>query len=78
MRRFSERVLPVPPFYARGNPQGAVTWFKDTAAVRELLTDFGFYFRILKAYGLELCEARTQHPGKIFYEDEYQVAVCRR
>ena len=30
-RRYFEDVLPVPPFYDQGNPDGAVTWFKDTA-----------------------------------------------
>ena len=29
-REYFERVLPVPPFYEQGNPDRAVTWFKDT------------------------------------------------
>ncbi len=48
MRQRSEQILPIPPFYADGNPQGAVTWFKDTPAVRRLLANFDFYFRVLE------------------------------
>ena len=28
-REYFERVLPVPPFYEKNNPDGAITWFKD-------------------------------------------------
>ena len=27
-RRYFEDVLPVPPFYDQGNPDGAITWLK--------------------------------------------------
>ena len=29
-REYFEKVLPVPPYYKNGNPDGAITWYKDT------------------------------------------------
>ena len=63
-----------PPFYADGNPQKAVTWFKtDTyEAMREkseILT------ALLDKYNVQYDMVFTDNAGEIIYEDEYQIAV---
>ena len=74
-RRYFEDVLPIPPFYANGNPEGAVTWFKDSETAREMAGRLSFYTDILRKYGVELMETRSEAPGRIIYEDEYQIGV---
>ena len=69
--------LPCPPFtqklHAGEWTQDAVCWFKDTAqepicVVREL-TD------ILKHQGAYVRKIRTEMPGEIVYEDEFQIVA---
>ncbi len=78
IRRYTERVLPIPPFYDDRNTMGAITWFKDNAEVENLLLECDFYFRTLKKYGVEVTMSRTANPGRIIYEDRYQVGVLSR
>ncbi len=66
MRRYTEEVLPIPPFYADGNKIGAVTWFKDNEKARKFLGELGFYFDILKKYNVELILSRTDNQAKLF------------
>ena len=35
-REYFEKVLPVPPYYKDGNPDKAVTWFKDTEQGKDI------------------------------------------
>jgi len=77
MRRYTEEVLPIPPFYADGNKIGAVTWFKDNEKTRKFLEEVGFYFDILRKYNVELILSQTDNPGSIIYEDDFQVGVVR-
>ena len=63
-----------PPFYAEGNPDRAVTWFKTEAyeAMKEksqVLTD------LLDKYGVPYDVVFTDYVGRIIYEDEFQVAA---
>lgn len=75
-REYFEKVLPVPPFYNDGNPDGAVTWFKDTKEGREIYARMSFYREMLSKYGVELFKSETEEiPGEIIYEDEFQIAV---
>ena len=75
-REYFERVLPVPPFYEQGNPEGAVTWFKDNEKGNEIYQQMTFYRDMCEKYGVKLYTTRSEKvPGRIIYEDEYQIAV---
>ncbi|SRR5258708_9639616 len=65
--------LPCPPFSSSGWPRDAVAWFKDSAKdsivrMRELTV-------LLKSHGLLVRTLRSGSPGKVLYEDEFQVVV---
>ena len=51
----------------------ALSWFKDTAAIH--IAQMRAYGNILESYGLTVRMIKTERPGYIFYEDEYQVAA---
>jgi hypothetical protein len=65
--------LPVPPFSSNTWPRNAVAWFKHDAGppiakmweIADLLREHGVPVRLLK----------SRNPGKIVYEDSYQVVV---
>lgn len=65
--------LPCPPFKSAGWSRNAVAWFKDSAAepihrMRELAV-------LLESHGLVVRMLRSDNPGRILYEDTYQVVV---
>ncbi len=70
-----EENLPNPPFYKDGNPQKAVTWFKDTPQTRELARRLDALTALLDKYEVQWTLSHTTEPGTIIYEDDYQVAV---
>lgn len=75
-RLWFEDNLPVPPFYETGNKENAITWYKNTKKGNELAGKMNFYFAMAKKYDLTLFKTETDHvPGKIIYEDEFQIAV---
>ena len=75
-REYFEKVLPVPPFYKEGNPEKAVTWFKDTEQGRDIWKQLAFYRRMCSKYGIKIYKSETKEiPGKIIYEDDFQIAV---
>ncbi len=75
-REYFERVLPVPPFYEKGNPDRAVTWFKDTEAGRNIYKEMTFYRAMAAKYGVQLYVSECNElPGEVIYEDEYQIAI---
>ena len=75
-RAYFEEVLPVPPFYEAGNPDRAVTWFKDTEEGRRIFHEMSFYRRMAEKYGKKLFLSSCDvPPGTVIYEDEYQIAV---
>lgn len=41
-REYFEKVLPVPPYYKDGNPDKAVTWFKDTEQGKDIYNQMAF------------------------------------
>ena len=45
-RKYFEKELPVPPFYDQGNPDKAVTWFKDTEEGNRIFREMVFYRRM--------------------------------
>ena len=75
-RRYFEDVLPVPPFYDQGNPDGAITWFKDTPEGNRIWEEMTFYRNMAAKYGVQLYLSEcTDIPGEIIYEDTFQIAV---
>ena len=65
--------LPCPPFSSSGWPREAVAWFKDSAMesikrMRELVI-------LLESHGFPVRMLRSSNPGKVLYEDQYQVVV---
>ena len=75
-RRYFEDVLPVPPFYDQGNPDRAITWFKDTPEGNRIWEEMTFYRNMAVKYGVQLYISEcTDIPGEIIYEDDFQIAV---
>ncbi|MCR5736371.1 MAG: hypothetical protein K6G64_01815 [Eubacterium sp.] len=75
-KAYFEKVLPVPPFYEQGNPEGAVTWFKDNAQGNDIYEQMTFYREIAKKYGTRLYKSVSNEiPGEVIYEDDFQIAV---
>lgn len=75
-REYFERILPVPPFYEQGNPEGAITWYKDTKEGNRIFHEMSFYRRMAEKYGKKLFVSECEElPGRVIYEDEYQIAV---
>lgn len=75
-REYFEKVLPVPPFYKDGNTEGAITWFKDTDHGKDIWNQLTFYRDMCSKYGIKLYKSETDEiPGKIIYEDDFQIAV---
>ena len=75
-REYFEKVLPVPPFYEQGNPDHAVTWFKDTPQGQDIWNQLTFYRQMCSKYGITLYKSETEEiPGEVIYEDDFQIAV---
>ena len=75
-REYFEKVLPVPPYYEQGNPDGAITWFKDNEKGNDIYKQMTFYRAMAKKYGVSLYKSEVDEiPGEVIYEDEYQIAV---
>lgn len=62
-----------PSIYDETVHPGACAWFKHTAT--ELIARVSGYLAILEAHGIECMEVRSQAPGRVLYEDAYQVVV---
>lgn len=56
----------------RLNP-GAAAWFRPTAT--EALARVAPYLRILRAHGVPCVRLESSRPGRIVYEDAYQVVA---
>lgn len=75
-RAYFEKVLPVPPFYNGGNPDKAITWFKDTPEGNLIYSEMTFYHEMARKYGIRLYMSECDEiPGEIIYEDDYQIAI---
>ena len=75
-RAYFEKVLPVPPFYEDGNPDRAITWFKDTSEGNRIYSEMTFYHEMARKYGTQLYMSEcAEIPGEIIYEDDYQIAI---
>lgn len=76
-RHYFEKVLPIPPFYEDGNTIRAVTWFKDNEYAKSMINQLDFYFNMLKKYGVKINLSKSENPGRIIYEDDFQVGVVK-
>ena len=75
-REHFEKVLPVPPYYEQGNPDGAITWFKDNEKGNDIYKQMTFYRAMAKKYRVQLYKSEVDEiPGEVIYEDEFQIAV---
>ena len=75
-REYFEEVLPVPPFYQDNNPEGAITWFKDTPEGDDIWDQMTFYREMCSKYNVKLYISECEEiPGDLIYEDEFQIAV---
>lgn len=75
-RHWFEEFLPVPPFYKYNNPDGAITWFKNSSAGQDMFSKMTHYIEMAKKYNLKLYITKTNKiPGDIIYDDKFQIAV---
>lgn len=75
-REYFEEVLPVPPFYQDNNPDGAITWFKDTPEGDDIWRQMTFYRDMCSKYNVKLYISECEEiPGEVIYEDKFQIAV---
>jgi hypothetical protein len=65
--------LPVPPFSSSNWPRDAVAWFKDDAG--EPIKRMWEVTSLLKDHGVPVRLLRSLNPGKILYQDSYQIVV---
>ena len=73
---YFESILPVPPFYKDNNPDGAITWFKDTPEGKNVWDQMKFYREMCSKYGVQLYASECDFiPGDLVYEDDFQIAV---
>lgn len=66
--------LPEPPFYEDGNSVGAVTWFK-TPIPESMESRAQSLMEILRAHDVDHDQVLSTDPGRIIYEDDYQIGV---
>ena len=65
--------LPCPPFSSAGWSHDAVCWFKDSAAQSiEKMRELAF---LLESHGRLVRVLLSKNPGKVLYEDAFQVVV---
>lgn len=77
-REWFEANLPIPPYHKEGNPDRAITWFKETAMSSPIVQELRIYQEIARRYGTEIELVSSDSPGAIIYEDAYQVATITR
>ena|ERR1035441_3575372 len=65
--------IPVPPFSSTNWPDDAVSWFRDNAA--EPIRRMWEIAALLKDHGVPVRMLRSANPGRVLYEDSYQIVV---
>ena len=65
--------LPVPPFSERRWRKGVASWFKSDAT--EPVSRMWDIVVILRDHGVPTRMLRSDNPGKVVYEDDFQVVV---
>lgn len=69
---FNDKV-PVPPFSTSEWPKDVVMWFKDDAG--EAISRMWDLVAILRESGVPVRLLRSTNPGRVVYEDDFQVVV---
>jgi hypothetical protein len=65
--------LPCPPFSTSNWSRDAVTWFKDSA--KDSIKQMRELSLLLQSHGRLVRTLRSENPGKVLYEDEFQIVV---
>ena len=65
--------LPCPPFDGKDWSPDAISWFK--ASAQDMISKFRDLIAILEQYDQPVQMLRTERPGMILYEDEFQVVA---
>jgi hypothetical protein len=65
--------LPCPPFAGSGWSKNAVAWFKDGAI--ESIQQMRILAALLTQHERPVRMLRSRNPGKVLYEDRFQVVV---
>lgn len=65
--------LPVPPFSTRSWPRDAVAWFRDDA--HDAIGRMWNLVTLLEEHGRPVRLLRSKNPGRVLYEDDFQVVV---
>lgn len=65
--------LPCPPFSSGGLPRDAVAWFKAESS--EFITRMWDIIAIIENHDVPVRLLRSRNPGKVAYEDDYQILV---
>ncbi|QDU27347.1 hypothetical protein ETAA8_24340 [Anatilimnocola aggregata] len=67
------RCLPCPPFHAGSWSRSAVCWFRPTA--KEPIARMWDLVAVLKDHDLRVRVIRTEFPGRIVYQDPFQIVA---
>ena len=67
--------LPCPPFKQSNWSSDCVSWFKDTPLAQDWISVFRDIVAILEDSDVEVGTLITDEPGRIVYEDDYQVVA---
>lgn len=65
--------LPCPPFSTSAWSRDAVSWFKHTA--KDSIEKMRLLTVLLESHGKQVRVLRSPNPGKVLYEDKFQVVV---
>jgi hypothetical protein len=65
--------LPQPPFSTAGWSRDAVTWFRDSA--HDYILRMREIGALLESHGCLVRMLRSDNPGKVLYEDDFQIVV---
>ena len=65
--------VPVPPFSSSSWSRDAVAWFRDDAG--EAIKKMWEIAALLKEHSVPVRMLRSANPGKILYQDSYQIVV---
>jgi hypothetical protein len=68
--------LPCPPFSTSGWGSEAVSWFKDVAGPS--IKKMWDVVALLEEHDITVRLLRSKNPGKILYEDNFQIVVLER
>jgi hypothetical protein len=77
-KEWFEEKLPNPPYYDDNNTIRAVTWFKENESTIKMIEKLEPLINIAKKYEVVIIRSYSdQAPGKIIYEDGFQIGVIK-